>query len=158
MNPKHLYTPGKPLTIEIKYWSPSGIPFTPKDEELVLDFVRYVHKRRKNHDYKAEVSTVAFDLVNTGNEDEDHIRNFINIGKVCSYIPTKEKNIMRLVCLRENFPVQAMSALHDVYICQGSAMDVVINDLPKGFIVGIHGVLMPVLNSDGTVLRWTSIY
>ena len=160
-------TPPKPAThVEIKYWSPKGIPFTSEDEEMVLNAIRTIrNESRGDREYSATVATVAFDLVNTGDENKDHSENFLNIAKVCStaYVEgMDDSNVRHILCLRERFPIQALSALHDVYVCSGSPIDVVVRsktnqEAPKGFKVGINTVMMPVVK-DGNIIRWTPIY
>ena len=160
-------TPPKPAThVEIKYWSPNGMPFTDRDKDMVLKAIRAIRRELKG-DRKYTVSTgvVAFDLICSGDEDTDHAENFLNIAKVCSttdLADTATANILHILCLGERFPIEAMSALHDVYVCSGSPIDVVFKDkcngAPKGLKVGINTVMMPVTDADGNVIRWTPIY
>ena len=155
---KKIVTPAKsPTHVEIKYWSPKGIPFTDEDKLVVLNMIRIMRgETQKVRKYTSNVQTVAFDLVNTGNENDDRVKNFNNIAKVCSHVISD--NTLHILCLREPFPVQALSALHDVYICSGSPYDVRLSDAPENIVIGINTVMMPIYNPDGSLRRWTSIY
>lgn len=155
----------KPSTrIEILYWSPSGIILTDTDKEMIKDAVRlYRHEQEGAREYIISVTTVAFDLICSGDESQDHAENFINIAKVCSHVGYKDDgSILYIVCLREPFPTEAMSALHDVYVCCGSPVKLVLKDkankAPGDCTVGVNCVMMPVVAKDGSVIRWTSIY
>jgi len=160
MNENKPATHKDPTHVEILYWSPKGIPFTPEDREMVLDMIRTIRRETEtDRKYTTSVTTVAFDLVSTGDEDQDHAENFLNIAKVCVHAESKET--LHILCLREPFPVEAMSALHDVYVCSGSPYDVKlvgISKLPANFVVGLNTVMMPVVEADGSIVRWTSIY
>lgn len=165
----------KPSTrIEILYWSPSGIILDDIDKEMIKEAVRlYRHENRparlcgdtqeNDREYSINVTTVAFDLICSGDEIQDHAENFINIAKMCSHVGDKDDgSVLYIVCLREPFPVEAMSALHDVYVCSGSPIKLVLKDkdnkVPENCMVGVNCVMMPVVGKDGSVLRWTSIY
>lgn len=155
----------KPSTrIEILYWSPSGIILTDTDKEMIKEAVLlYRHEKEGERDYSIDVTTVAFDLICSGDENQDHAENFINIAKVCSHVGDKDDgSVLYIVCLREPFPTEAMSALHDVYVCSGSPVKLVLKDkankAPGNCMVGANCVMMPVVAKDGSVIRWTSIY
>ena len=162
--------PSKHVTnVEILFWSPKGIPLTDTDKDMIVGQIKRIRMSSGNNkpiDYKVTVTTIAFDLVCTGSEDVDHSQNFINIAKVCARVggPTGGGNDnLTVLCLRERFPVEALSALHDVYVCSGSPIDLVLkgNDEKikgKNLRVGVNGVFAPVIHTDGSTLRWTSIY
>ena len=157
----------EPTHVEIKYWSPSGIPLIRADELMILDAIRKIRGEKEGERvYTLDKTVVAFDLINSGDEDQDHAENFLNIAKVCSFYPNKG-DTLRILCLREPFPVEAMSALHDVYVCSGSPYDVTLKNKsiddkknpPKDLVVGVNCVMMPVFQCDGKkLIRWTSIY
>ena len=157
MNKKTVTSAKNPTHVEIKYWSPKGIPFTDEDRLVVLNMIRIMRgETQKIRKYTSEVQNVTFDLVFSGCENDDRVKNFNNIAKVCSHIV--DDNTLHILCLREPFPVQALSALHDVYICSGAPYDVRLSNAPEGMVIGVNTVMMPVYHPDGRLCRWTSIY
>lgn len=168
MDTKSVSTAKHITHVEILFWSPKGIPLTVGDTEMILERIKHIRHDPpdKEPEYDVNVQIVAFDLVDTGDEDQDHAENFLNLAKVCSYAETPKndkEDTLHVLCLRERFPVQALSALHDLYVCSGSPIDLVLKGperakAPKDLKVGVNGVFAPVVEADGSIVRWTSIF